>query len=45
MTLDPNKFMHGIQFVDTNEILEQLDKKYELTKLYDKQGNFIKVIE
>ena len=45
MTLDPNKFMQGIQFVDTNEILEQLDKKYELTKLYDKQGNFIKIIE
>lgn len=45
MTLDPNKFMHGVQFVDTNEILEQLDKKYELTKLYDKQGNFIKVVD
>ena len=45
MTLDPNKFMNGIQFVDINEIIEQLDREFELTRLYDKEGNFIKVIE
>jgi hypothetical protein len=45
MTLDPNKFMQGIQFVDVNEIIENLDKEFGLTRLYDKLGNFIKVIE
>ena len=45
MTLDPNKFMNGIQFVDINEIIEQLDREFELTRLYDKDGNFIKVVE
>jgi hypothetical protein len=45
MTLDPNKFMNGIQFVDINEIIENLDKEFELTRLYDKDGNFIKIVE
>jgi len=45
MTLDPNKFMQGIQFVDVNEIIENLDKEFGLTRLYDKLGNFIKVID
>jgi hypothetical protein len=45
MTLDPNKFMNGIQFVDINEIIENLDREFELTRLYDKDGNFIKVVE
>jgi hypothetical protein len=44
MTLDPNKFMNGIQFVDINEIIDNLDREFELTRLYDKDGNFIKVI-
>ena len=45
MTLDPNMFMNGIQFVDINEIIENLDKEFELTRLYDKDGNFIKIVE
>ena len=45
MTLDPNKFMQGIQFVDVNEIIENLDKEFGLTRLYDKLGNFIKIVE
>ena len=45
MTLDPNMFMNGIQFVDVNEIIENLDREFGLTRLYDKVGNFIKVIE
>ena len=45
MTLDPNMFMNGIQFVDINEIIDNLDKEFGLTRLYDKVGNFIKVIE
>jgi hypothetical protein len=45
MTLDPNKFMNGIQFVDINEIIDNLDREFELTRLYDKDGNFIKIVE
>ena len=45
MTLDPNMFMNGIQFVDINEIIENLDREFELTRLYDKDGNFIKIVE
>ena len=45
MTLDPNMFMNGIQFVDVNEIINNLDREFELTRLYDKEGNFIKIVE
>jgi hypothetical protein len=45
MTLDPQMFMNGIQFVDVNEIIENLDREFELMRLYDKEGNFIKIIE
>jgi hypothetical protein len=45
MTLDPNMFMNGIQFVNINEIIDNLDREFELTRLYDKEGNFIKIIE
>jgi hypothetical protein len=45
MTLDPNKFMNGIQFVDINEIIDNLDREFGLTRLYDKDGNFIKIVE
>ena len=45
MTLDPQMFMHGIQFVDVNEIIDNLDREFELTRLYDKDGNFMKVVE
>jgi hypothetical protein len=37
--------MNGIQFVDVNEIIENLDQEFGLTRLYDKAGNFIKIIE
>ena len=45
MTLDPNMFMRGIQFVDINGIIDTLDQEFELTRLYDKEGNFIKIVE
>ena len=45
MTLDPNMFMRGIQFVDINGIIDTLDREFELTRLYDKEGNFIKIVE
>jgi hypothetical protein len=45
MTLDPNMFMRGIQFVDINGIIDTIDREFELTRLYDKEGNFIKIVE
>jgi len=45
MTLDPTQFINGVQFCDVNEIIDNLDREFELTRLYDKQGNFIKIIE
>ena len=45
MTLDPQMFMHGVQFLNIQEVLDNLDREFELTKLLDKDGNFIKVIE
>ena len=45
MTLDPNMFMRGIQFVDIDGIIDTLDREFELTRLYDKEGNFIKIVE
>lgn len=45
MTLDQNMFMRGIQFVDINGIIDTLDREFELTRLYDKEGNFIKIIQ
>lgn len=45
MTLDQQRFMVGTQFLDYKELLENLDKEFNLTRLYDKDGNFIKVIQ
>ncbi len=45
MTLDPQMFANGIQFVDVNEVVDQLDHEFGLTVLYDKQNRFVKVIE
>ena len=44
--LGVESFNAGAQhlMIKINDILEQLDHEYELTTLYDKQGNFIKVI-
>lgn len=45
-TLGVEKFNLGAQFLMAamSQILDQLDHEYELTLLYDQQGNFIKVI-
>jgi len=45
MTLDPQAFIQGVQFVDVNKVLDQIDHEYELTLLYDKEGKFIKIVE
>jgi hypothetical protein len=38
-----NQAAHYLNMVMVH-ILEQLDHEYELTILYDKQGNFIKIV-
>jgi hypothetical protein len=38
-------FNHLTMYFDFNNIIEHIDNKYKLTRLYDKNNNFIKVIE
>jgi hypothetical protein len=45
MTLDPQAFIQGVQFVDVNQVFDKIDHEYELTILYDKEGKFIKIVE
>lgn len=45
MTLSQHRFMVGSQFLNYQEVLESMDKEFNLTGLYDKNGNFIKVIQ
>jgi len=42
---DTMAFMTAMQFMDINEMLGAIDRKFELTLLFDKNNNFIKVIE
>lgn len=45
-TLGVQEFNVGAGYLnmDINFVLERLDREYELTLLFDKQGNFIKVV-
>jgi hypothetical protein len=45
MTLDPQAFIQGVQFVDVNQVFDKIDYEYELTILYDKEDKFIKIVE
>ena len=45
MTLDFNQFTIGAQFLKLDVLIEDLDRKFGLTRLHDKNDNFIKVIE
>ena len=45
LNLPPDQFSIAMQFANPNEIIEHLDHKFELTIVYDKDGNFIKVVE
>lgn len=45
MTLDPQAFVQGVQFVDVNQVIDQIDHEYELTVLYNKEGKLIKIVE
>jgi len=38
-------FAMVMQFANPSDIIEYLDHKFELTLLYGKDGNFIKVVE
>lgn len=42
---DATAFMTAMQFMDVNEMLGTIDRKFELTLLFDKNNKFIKVIE
>jgi len=45
MNLDFNQFTMGAQFLKFDVLIEDLDRKFGLTRLHDKNDNFIKVIE
>lgn len=45
MKLSPEEFMAGAGFINVPEIVEELDKQFELTTLYRKDGSFVKVVE
>lgn len=42
---DFTAFMQAMQFWDINEIFGAIDRKLELTLLFDKNNKFIKIIE
>jgi hypothetical protein len=39
-----NEFNMGSMYLNVAKLLDDLDKEYDLTVLYDQQGKFIKVI-
>lgn len=45
MTLTFDQFTVGAQYLNFNVLMEDLDRKFGLTRLHDKNDNFIKVIE
>lgn len=44
-SIDINTFSMIFNSVSLNSILEHIDKKFELTRLYDKNNNLIRVYE
>ena len=45
MTLTAEQFSAGLQFQDINGMIDRVDHEFELTILYDKNGQFIKVVK
>jgi len=45
MTLSFDQFTMGVQFLNLDVLTEDLDRKFGLTRLHDKNDNFIKIIE
>jgi hypothetical protein len=44
-TGDTLAFMSAMQIWNVNEMLDTIDRKFELTLLFDKNNKFIKVVE
>ena len=45
LTLPFDQFSIAMQFANPVEVIAHLDHKFELTLLFGKDGNFIKVVE
>ena len=45
MSLTFDQFTIGAQFLNFDVLIEDLDRKFGLTRLHDRNDNFIKVIE
>jgi hypothetical protein len=43
--IDINLFSQLFNMIDSSEVLRFLDMKFNLTKLEDKEGNLIKIVE
>jgi hypothetical protein len=39
-----NQFLQSFNFLNLNQVLEFLDRKFDLTVLYNKNGEFIRVV-
>jgi len=44
ITLTFDQFTVGAQYLNFNVLMEDLDFKFELTRLYDKNDNFIMIV-
>jgi hypothetical protein len=45
MALSFDQFTMGVQFLNLDVLIEDLDRKFGLTRLHDKNDTFIKVID
>ena len=45
LTAAPDQFSMAMSFANINEMICHLDHKFELTILYNKNGDFIKVVD
>jgi len=45
LDMPPDQFSIAMQFANPSEIIEYLDHKFELTILYNKNGDFIAVVD
>jgi len=43
-TLSITEFLIGLQYININDLIYALDCKFELTRLYDKNNNFIMIV-
>ena len=43
-TLSINEFLVGLRLINISDLIYHLDCKFELTRLYDKNDNFIMIV-